>query len=193
MMTLPTMQRCDWANNTPLETEYHDTEWGVPVHDDRLLFEMLILEGAQSGLSWALILKKRVGYLAAFDNFEVQKIALYDEVKIHSLLQNPEIIRNKLKVNATVVNARCCIQIQKEFGSFDAYIWSFVNGQSIQNLRRVNAEVPSTSAESDILSKDLKSRGFKFIGSTTCYAFMQAAGMVNDHLETCFRNSQIKY
>lgn len=193
MVTLLTMQRCDWANNTPLEAEYHDTEWGVPVHDDRLLFEMLILEGAQSGLSWALILKKRAGYLAAFDNFDVQKIAQYDEIKIQSLLQNSEIIRNKLKVNATVVNARCCIQIKQEFGSFDAFIWSFVDGQSIQNLRKVITDVPSTSAESDKLSKALKSHGFKFIGSTTCYAFMQAAGMVNDHLESCFRNSQINY
>lgn len=185
------MSRCEWANSNPLETKYHDEEWGVPVHDDRLLFEMLILEGAQAGLSWHTILKKRAGYLAAFDHFEVEKIAQYSEQKIAKLLDNPDIVRNKLKVNATVVNAKCVLEIQQEYGSFDAYIWSFVKGQPIQNRWMSASEVPTCTDISDKMSKNLKKKGFKFIGSTTCYAYMQAIGMVNDHVVSCFRHSEV--
>ena len=156
------MKRCDWANSNPLETQYHDDEWGVPVHDDRLLFEMLILEGAQSGLSWSTILHKREGYLKAFDNFDVEKIAKYTDKKIEKLLKNPEIVRNKLKVNATVVNAKRVLEIQDEYGSFDRYIWSFVDGKPINNSWNQLSDVPSSTPESDAMSKDLKKRGFKF-------------------------------
>ncbi len=183
------MKRCEWANSNPLETKYHDEEWGVPVHDDRLLFEMLTLEGAQAGLSWATILKKRAGYLEAFDQFDIQKIATYSDKKIAQLLENPNIVRNKLKVNATVVNAQCVLELQQEYGSFDAYIWSFVDGKPIQNQWQSLSEVPSKTAISDEMSKSLKKKGFKFIGSTTCYAFMQAVGMVNDHVVSCFRHN----
>ena len=183
------MNRCEWANSNPLETQYHDEEWGVPVHDDRLLFEMLTLEGAQAGLSWATILKKRAGYLEAFDQFDIQKIATYSDKKIAQLLENPNIVRNKLKVNATVVNAQCVLEVQQEYGSFDAYIWSFVDGKPIQNQWQSLSEVPSKTAISDEMSKSLKKKGFKFIGSTTCYAFMQAVGMVNDHVVSCFRHN----
>ncbi|VAW46309.1 DNA-3-methyladenine glycosylase, partial [hydrothermal vent metagenome] len=162
------MNRCEWANANPLETQYHDEEWGVPVHDDRLLFEMLILEGAQAGLSWSTILKKRAGYLEAFEHFEVEKIALYSEQKIAELLENPNIVRNKLKVNATVVNAQCVLEIQQEYGSFDAYIWSFVYGKPIQNKWQQLSDVPAKTELSDKMSKSLKKKGFKFIGSTTC-------------------------
>lgn len=186
------MNRCEWANSNPLETIYHDEEWGVPVHDDRLLFEMLILEGAQAGLSWATILKKRAGYLEAFENFEVEKVATYSEQKIAELLKNPNIVRNKLKVNATVVNAKRVLEIQKEYGSFDAYIWSFVDGKPIQNQWQQLSDVPAKTERSDKMSKSLKKKGFKFIGSTTCYAFMQAAGMVNDHVVSCFRYSEVQ-
>ncbi len=185
------MNRCEWASSNPLETKYHDDEWGVPVHDDRLLFEMLILEGAQAGLSWVTILKKRAGYLEAFDQFDIQKIATYSDKKIAQLLENPNIVRNKLKVNATVVNAKCVLEIQQEYGSFDAYIWSFVNGKPIQNQWQQLSDVPSKTDVSDKMSKSLKKKGFKFIGSTTCYAFMQAVGMVNDHVVSCFRYSEI--
>lgn len=185
------MKRCDWAVNNPLETHYHDEEWGVPVHDDRLLFEFLILEGAQAGLSWATILKKRGGYLAAFDHFDARKVARYSEAKKEKLLQNPGIVRNRLKVNATVVNAQCFLAVQKEFGSFDAYIWSFVDGKPIQNRWKNMSEVPASTPVSEAMSKDLKKRGFKFVGSTICYAFMQATGMVNDHLTSCFRYSKV--
>ncbi len=185
------MNRCEWASSNPLETKYHDEEWGVPVHDDRLLFEMLILEGAQAGLSWVTILKKRAGYLEAFDQFDIQKIATYSDKKIAQLLENPNIVRNKLKVNATVVNAKCVLEIQQEYGSFDAYIWSFVNGKPIQNQWQQLSDVPSKTDVSDKMSKSLKKKGFKFIGSTTCYAFMQAVGMVNDHVVSCFRYSEI--
>ncbi|MCF6254274.1 MAG: DNA-3-methyladenine glycosylase I [Thiomicrorhabdus sp.] len=185
------MNRCEWANSTPLETEYHDKKWGVPVHDDRLLFEMLILEGAQAGLSWATILKKRAGYLEAFEHFDVKKIATYDEQKIAQLLDNPNIVRNKLKVNATVVNAKRVLEIQKEYGSFDAYIWSFVDGKPIQNQWQQFSNVPANTELSDKMSKALKKKGFKFIGSTTCYAFMQAIGMVNDHVVSCFRYTEV--
>jgi DNA-3-methyladenine glycosylase I len=186
------MNRCEWANSNPLETQYHDEEWGVPVHDDRLLFEMLILEGAQAGLSWATILKKRAGYLEAFENFEIEKVARYSEQKITQLLENPAIVRNRLKVNATVVNAQRVLDIQKEYGSFDAYIWLFVGGQPIQNQWQTMSDVPARTALSDKMSKSLKQKGFKFIGSTTCYAYMQAIGMVNDHVVSCFRYTEVQ-
>ncbi len=186
------MRRCEWANGSVLEQKYHDNEWGRPVHDDRLLFEFLILEGAQAGLSWLTILKKREGYRKAFDNFQANKMARYSEEKIANLLSNPEIVRNKLKVNAAVLNARVYLDIQDEFGSFDNYIWKFVGGQTIQNSWRKPSEIPTNSTESDIMSKDLKRRGFKFIGTTICYAFMQAVGLVNDHTVDCYVYNQIK-
>ncbi|HID80772.1 MAG TPA: DNA-3-methyladenine glycosylase I [Chromatiales bacterium] len=180
------MRRCEWAeNSSPEELAYHDEEWGVPVHDDRLLFEFLILEGAQAGLSWSTILKKREGYRAAFDNFDAKKIARYSDKKIEKLLQNPEIVRNRLKVNATVTNAKLFLEVQKEFGSFDAYSWGFVNGKPIKNKWKQMADVPASTAESDAMSKDMKKRGFKFVGTTICYALMQAVGMVNDHTVGC--------
>jgi len=185
------VQRCEWANSSPLETRYHDEEWGVPVHDDRLLFEMLILEGAQAGLSWQTILKKRAGYLEAFANFEIETVAGYSEQKIAELLENPNIVRNRLKVKATVVNAQRVLEIQQEHGSFDAYIWSFVEGKSIQNRWQQLSDVPAKTELSDKMSKALKKKGFTFIGSTTCYAFMQATGMVNDHVVSCFRYSEV--
>ncbi len=185
------MKRCDWANSNPLEMEHHDKEWGVPIHDDRLLFEMLILESAQSGLSWVTILKKRQGYLAAFDNFDAKKISRYTDKKIEKLLQNPEIVRHKQKISATVENAKQLLKIQKELGSFDAYIWSFVGGKPIKNSWKRSSDVPASTAISEAMSKDLKKRGFKFVGPTTCYAFMQAVGMVNDHLTSCFRYSKV--
>ncbi len=182
--------RCAWANGSPLEIHYHDTEWGVPIHDDRLLFEALTLEGAQAGLSWATILKKREGYRLAFDDFDIEKVAQYSSEKIELLLQNPAIIRNKLKVNATVINAQRILAIQAEYGSFDTYIWSFVDGKQINNLWQQHTDIPAISTQSDAMSKSLKKHGFKFIGSTTCYAFMQAIGMVNDHITSCFRHQQ---
>lgn len=185
------MKRCAWANSNPLETEYHDKEWGVPVHDDRLLFEMLVLEGAQSGLSWATILQKRQGYQRAFDNFEAEKIVKYDARKIDSLLNDTGIVRNKLKINATVENAKRFLDIQQEYGSFDEYIWSFVDGQTIDNQRQAESDVPASTERSEQMSKSLKKKGFKFVGSTTCYAFMQAVGMVNDHVVSCFRYQEI--
>ena len=185
-----TPQRCFWAGTDPAYVAYHDQEWGVPLHDDRALFELLILEGAQAGLSWLTVLKKRDAYRQAFDNFDVRRVARYDGNKIAALLANPGIIRNKLKVNATVKNAQAMLELQKEFETFDAYLWSFVGGKPIQGDRRDS--VPARTAESDALSKDLLKRGFKFVGSTICYAFMQATGMVNDHLVTCFRHKQLK-
>lgn len=185
------MKRCDWAQSNELETLYHDEEWGVPSHDDRYLFEMLILEGAQSGLSWATILQKRAGYLKAFDNFDARKIAKYTPKRIEKLLQDTGIVRNKAKVNATVSNAKVFLEIQEEFGSFDKYIWSFVGGKPINNSWEDVSDVPTSTAESDAMSKDLKKRGFKFVGSTTCYAYMQAVGMVNDHLKSCFRYKEV--
>ena len=181
------MKRCDWAEGSDLERAYHDEQWGVPVHDDRLLFEMLTLEGAQAGLSWSTILNKREGYRKAFDDFDVQKIAEYSQEKIDALLQNPEIIRNRLKVNATVNNARAFIRVQEEFGSFAAYIWSFVENKPIRNRWESTAQIPAHTPLSDTISKELKKRGFTFVGSTICYAYMQAIGMVNDHLVGCFR------
>ena len=186
------MKRCEWANANPLETKHHDEEWGVPVHDDRLLFEMLILESAQSGLSWATILQKREGYLKAFNNFDAKKIARFSDKQIASLMNDTGIVRNKLKINATIENAKQFLVIQKEYGTFDHYIWSFVNGMPINNQWKTGAEVPSSSEESEKMSKDLKKRGFKFVGPTTCYAFMQAVGMVNDHLVSCFRYKAVK-
>ena len=180
-------KRCDWVSGgNDLYYDYHDTEWGVVVHDDQLLFEFLTLEGAQAGLSWTTVLNKREGYRKAFDQFDIKKVSVYDDKKIAKLLENPEIVRNKLKVNSTVTNARIILETQKEFGSFDAYIWQFTDGKIKQNRWTKMSDVPTSTAESDAMSKDLKKRGFKFIGTTICYAFMQATGMVNDHTVDCF-------
>ena len=179
-------KRCTWAENTfDLYEKYHDEEWGVPVHDDRVLYEFLVLEGAQAGLNWATILKKREGYRKAFAGFDPVKVAAFDQSKIDELIANPEIIRNKLKINSAVNNAQRFLEIQKEFGSFDAYLWPFVGGKPIQNRWTENSQVPATSPESDALSKELKKRGFKFVGRTIMYAYMQACGLVNDHLVDC--------
>ena len=178
--------RCQWAGNDPLYQKYHDEEWGIPVHDDRKLFEMLILEGAQAGLSWITILRKREDYRKAFDNFDVKKIAKYDSKKVKHLLANEGIIRNGLKINAAIINAELFLDVQKEFGSFDNFIWQFVGGKPIINKWKNLKELPANTKESDAMSKDLKKRGFKFVGSTICYAFMQAVGMVNDHTIDCF-------
>jgi len=183
--------RCGWAKTEP-NVSYHDNEWGVPQHDDRALFELLILEGAQAGLSWSTILNKRDGYRRAFDNFDAQRIARYDARKIKQLMANAAIVRNHLKIAATVQNAKGFLAVQKEFGSFDAYIWRFVGNRPIENGRRSLREVPARTAESDAMSKDLKKRGFKFVGSTICYAFMQATGMVNDHVVGCFRREEVR-
>ena len=185
------MNRCAWPK-TELDITYHDTEWGVPVHDDRLLFEMLILEGAQAGLSWSTILKKRDNYRHAFDNFDARKIAKYDARKVKTLLADAGIVRNRLKIAATIQNAKFCLAVQEECGSFDAYIWQFVGGAPIQNRRRSLADIPPRTPESDAMSKDLFQRGFKFAGSTICYALMQAVGMVNDHTVDCFRHAQLR-
>ena len=185
-------QRCAWANSSSIEMDYHDNEWGSPVHDDRLLFEFLILEGAQAGLSWSTILNKRKGYKQAFDNFSAEKIANYSERKISELMANSNIIRNKLKINAAISNARIVLQIQQEFGSFDCYIWQFVDSKSMQNSWQNMYEVPASTAVSAALSKELKQRGCKFVGPTICYAFMQAIGMVNDHTIDCYRHQEIK-
>lgn len=167
--------------------EYHDREWGVPVHDDRTLFEFLILEGAQAGLSWETILKKRENYREAFDSFDAKKIANYDRRKFRELMANPGIVRNRLKIDATISNAKAFLKVQKEFGSFDSYIWKFVGGKTKKNSWRSLQPLPASTAESDAMSKDLKRRGFRFVGSTICYAFMQAVGMVDDHLSGCYR------
>jgi len=185
------MKRCDWANRSELEQSYHDHEWGVEIHDDRTLFEFLVLEGAQAGLSWSTILRKREGYRRAFDHFDARKISKYAEDTVSRLLTNSEIVRNRLKISATITNARAFLQVQKEFGSFDRYIWQFVNGKPIRNSWKTMAEIPSSTPESDAMSKDLKKRGFKFIGTTICYAFMQAVGMVNDHVVDCFRYKEL--
>lgn len=181
---------CDWPGENKLMIEYHDTEWGVPLHDDRKLFEFLMLDNAQAGLSWQTILNKRENYRKAFDNFDPAKIARYNKRKITSLLNNPGIVRNRLKVQSAVTNAQAFLEIQAEFGSFDSYIWQFVNGTPIYNHWKILKDIPATSPESDAMSKTLKKRGFKFVGSTICYAFMQSAGMVNDHLTRCFRHTQ---
>lgn len=184
--------RCEWAGDEPQMLAYHDEEWGVPIYDDRLLFEFIILEGAQAGLSWRTILNKRENYRAAFDNFDAHEIIAYDEDKIAALLADPGIVRNRLKVRATVKNAQQFLAVQAEFGSFAKYIWSFVDGKPIQNQRQSLAEVPASTTHSDALSKDMKKRGFSFVGSTICYAFMQAAGLVNDHTVECFRYAQVQ-
>lgn len=184
------MKRCDWVENTFDEyIKYHDEEWGVPVHDDQTHFEFLILEGAQAGLSWSTILKRREGYRKAFANFDPEIVSQYDEQKIQDLLLDEGIIRNKLKVRSAITNAQHFLDIQKEFGSFDKYIWQFVGEKPIVNVPKNNSEIQATSKESDELSKDLKKRGFKFVGSTIMYAYMQACGLVNDHLITCFRHN----
>lgn len=184
--------RCRWAQKSELEINYHDIEWGVPLHDDQLLFEFLILEGAQAGLSWSTILQKRDAYRLAFDNFDPVIVSNYDETKISSLLNNTGIVRNRLKIKATVTNAQAFLKIQKEYGSFDQYIWSFTKGKTIQNHWRSINDVPATSIESELMSKDLKKKGFKFVGPTICYALMQATGMVNDHTIDCFRHSELQ-
>jgi DNA-3-methyladenine glycosylase I len=184
------MFRCPWAK-TELYVQYHDTEWGVPVHDDRLLFEFLVLEGAQAGLSWETILKKRENYRKAFEKFDPTIIAGYGQKKRRSLLANPGIVRNRLKVEAAIQNASVFLTVQKEFGTFDHYIWSFVGNEPKQNAWKSMKAVPARTTESDAMSKDLKRRGFKFVGSTICYAFMQAVGMVNDHLVGCFRHREL--
>ncbi len=185
-------KRCDWSGTEPIYVDYHDKEWGVPVHDDRMHFEMIILDGAQAGLSWITILKRRDSYREAFDNFDAVKVSRYDDKKVEKLLTNPGIIRNRLKVNSTVKNAQAFLKIQEEFGSFDDYIWQFVNHKTIQNKWKKMAELPAKTAESDAMSKDLKKRGFSFVGSTICYAYMQAAGMINDHIMDCFRYKEVK-
>ena len=186
-----TVARCPWAGSDPLYLAYHDAEWGVPVHDDRRLFEMLILEGAQAGLSWITILRKREGYRTLFDGFDPATVASYDEAKVTALLLDPRIVRNGQKVRGTVTNARAFLAVRRELGSFDAYAWRFVEGRSKQNAWRTLGEVPAKTAESDAFSRDLKRRGFTFVGSTIVYAFMQATGMVNDHLVDCFRHAPL--
>ncbi len=184
-------RRCGWAR-TEASIEYHDREWGVPLRDDRRLFEMLILEGAQAGLSWETILGKREGYRRAFDGFDAGRIARYDARKVERLLADPGIVRNRLKVASTIGNAQAFLEVQREFGSFAAYVWGFVGGRPIRNARKTLRGVPARTAASDAMSRDLAQRGFRFVGSTICYAFMQATGMVNDHLVDCFRYRQIR-
>lgn len=187
-----TKLRCEWVGSEPLYITYHDKEWGVPVHDDRKLFEMLILEGAQAGLSWLTILKKRENYRKAFDNFDTEKIAKYDNKKFSELLADEGIIRNKLKINATIQNAKRYLTVVKEFGSFDKYIWQFVNGEPLIHSFKKLSDYPAKTTESGAMSKDLLKRGFKFVGPTICYAFMQAVGMVNDHQPHCFKHKKNK-
>lgn len=183
--------RCAWANKDPQLREYHDREWGVPVHDDRLLFEFLVLEGAQAGLNWSTILKKRDNYRRAFDDFDPVKVARYETEKIEALLSDPGIVRNRLKVMAAVENARALLKVQEEFGSFDSYIWHFVDGLLIRNYWKKIGDIPGSSPESERMSKELIKRGFRFVGPTICYAFMQAIGMVNDHTVDCYRHAEI--
>jgi len=185
-------RRCEWAGSDPLYIDYHDHEWGVPVHEDRRLFEMLILEGAQAGLSWITILKKRAAYRQAFENFDPRKVSNFSEARVRQLLKNPGIIRNRLKIQATVQNAHAFLRVADEFKSFDRYIWQFVGHRPIQNHWKRQQDIPAQTPDSDAMTKDLKERGFTFVGSTICYAFMQAVGMVNDHLLDCFRYSQIR-
>jgi DNA-3-methyladenine glycosylase I len=186
------IKRCPWSESNAQEIAYHDSEWGVPLHDDRLLFEFLILEGAQAGLSWDTILKKRENYRAAFDNFNAEKIARYNSRKVAALMNNPGIVRNRLKIASAVINAQKFLEVQAQLGSFDAYIWQFTGDKTQQNKWRSTAEVPAFTAQSDAMSKDLKQRGFKFVGTTICYAYMQATGMVNDHLVSCFRYTAVR-
>jgi DNA-3-methyladenine glycosylase I len=186
-------RRCEWAPEAdPLYLAYHDEEWGVPSHDDRYLYEMLTLEGAQAGLSWSTILRKRDGYQHAFAQFDARKVARFDRRKVERLLQDPGIVRNRLKVESTVNNARRVLEVQQEFGTFDAYIWQFVDGEPIVNRWRRLADIPAETAESKAMSKDLKRRGFRFVGPTVCYAYMQGVGMVNDHVTSCFRYRELR-
>jgi len=185
------VKRCEWPGADELMLEYHDTEWGVPVHDDRKLFEFLVLDAFQAGLSWQIVLRKRENFRKAFDNFDYSKIARYTAKKVEKLQNDAGIVRNKAKINASITNAKAFLDIQKEFGSFDKYIWSFTGGKTIKNKWKTMRDIPATSAESDAMSKDLKTHGFKFVGSTICYAFMQAAGMVNDHAMSCFRYKEV--
>jgi len=190
MTAKKTLVRCSWASNE-LAVAYHDREWGVPVHDDRVLFEFLILEGAQAGLSWNTILQKRDNYRKAFDHFRPERVAKYDLKKVAALLRDPGVVRNRLKIAAAVANAKAFLAVQKEFGSFDRYIWQFVGGKPLVNKWDGLKGVPARTVESDAMSKDLQKRGFKFVGTTICYAFMQAVGMVNDHVVSCFRYKQV--
>ena len=187
----PARTRCGWCGEDPLYVAYHDSEWGVPVHDDRLLFEFLTLEGAQAGLSWLTILRKRDAYRRAFDGFDAEKVARYGQRQVARLLADPGIVRNRLKIAAAINNAQRFLDVQEAFGSFDDYIWRFVEGRPIQNRWKRLRQVPAMTRESDALSRDLRARGFKFVGSTICYAHMQATGMVNDHLADCFRHAEI--
>lgn len=189
MMT--SLTRCPWCGEKPFYVDYHDTEWGVPLHDERGLFEFLILEGAQAGLSWSTILNKREGYRRAYENFDAERIARYNEADVARLLADPGIVRNRLKVAASIANARATLAIREEFGGLDAYFWRFVDGQPVQNGWTSLSQIPARTALSDTISRDLKQRGFKFVGSTIVYAHMQATGMVNDHLVDCFRHRQL--
>lgn len=191
-MPEPTPKRCDWSTKEPILIKYHDKEWGLPVHIDRKLFEFLLLEGFQAGLSWLTIMRKRNNFRRAFDNFDFNKAAQYDRKKINSLLKDEGIIRNRLKIESAVSNAKAFLLVRKEFGTFDKYIWGFVNGKPIQNKFKSLKELPARTELSDLISKDLKSRGFKFVGSTIIYAHMQATGMVNDHIVSCFRHKELK-
>jgi len=184
-------KRCAWSGTDPLYIAYHDEEWGVPIHDDRVLFEFLVLEGAQAGLSWSTILRKRDAYRRAFDRFDPRKVARYEKRKVAALLRDAGIVRNRAKIASAIKNAKAFLDVQAEFGSFDAYQWRFVNGRPIQNRWRAEGDIPPRSAESDAMSDDLKSRGFSFVGSTIIYAHMQAVGMVNDHVVTCFRHREV--
>ncbi len=184
-------KRCAWCRGSELEMRYHDKEWGKPLHDDQKLFEFLILEGAQAGLSWVTILKKRENYREAFDHFEIARIAKYSKRKVESLLKNPGIVRNRLKIESTISNARIVLEVQAEYGSLNKYLWQFVDGKPIINRRKTLHDVPSTSKQSDAMSRALKKRGFRFVGSTICYAFMQATGMVNDHTTDCFKYPEL--
>jgi DNA-3-methyladenine glycosylase I len=186
-----TKKRCSWSGTDPLYVSYHDEEWGVPVHDDRMLFEFLVLEGAQAGLSWSTILRKRDAYRRAFDRFDPRKVARYDKRRVAALLADAGIVRNRAKIESAIKNASAFLDVQKEFGSFDAYQWRFVDGRPVQNRRRTVREIPPRSPQSDAMSKDLKARGFTFVGSTIIYAHMQAIGMVNDHVVDCFRHREV--
>jgi DNA-3-methyladenine glycosylase I len=190
-MTQETLIRCPWGEGNPLERAYHDQEWGTPVHDDRKLYEFLVLEGAQAGLSWDTILRKRENYRRAFDQFDPTRVAQYNDADVGRLLSDAGIVRNRLKIASAVNNARCFLRVQQEFGTFDAYLWQFTGGKTLTNNFTKLSEIPARTALSDALSKDLRKRGFNFIGSTICYAMMQAVGMVNDHLVTCFRHDQV--
>ncbi len=191
LVKTPERKRCPWALLDPLLMEYHDREWGVPVHRDDLLFEFLVLEGAQAGLSWLTVLRKRENYHRAFDNFDPEKVARYGEARINLLKQNQGIIRNELKIRSSVENAKSLQAVKKEFGSFDSYVWTFVKGRPMRSMWKTQNQVPATTAESDAMSKDLRDRHFNFVGSTICYSFMQAVGLVNDHIASCFRASEL--